>query len=104
MIEDDLKKLRLTAPADGVRDRILSASRSARRWQVIDRWIAGGAGAAALAFLLALTANGTPHPVLIEAEAEKIAAEIGAPELAGAFRRALIPPPPTPWRFIDELP
>jgi len=105
MIEEDLKKLRLTAPADGVRDRILSASSSARRWQVIDRWIAGGAAASvALALLVGLGANGKAKSHHYEAEADRLAAEIGAPELAGAFRRALIPPRPTPWRFLDELP
>lgn len=105
MIEEDLKKFRLTVSADALRDRILSTSRSARRWQVVDRWIAGGAAASvALALFVGLATNGTPGSPHIEAEAERFAAEIGAPELAGPLRRALIAPRPPPWRFLDELP
>jgi hypothetical protein len=105
MIEEDLKKLRLTAPAEALRDRILTAAGAARRWQVIDRGIAGSAAAAiALALYVGLVTNGTSESRRIDPEAERLAAEIGAPELAGVFHRAMIPPRPTPWRFLDDLP
>ena len=46
MIENDLKELRLISPAGSVRDRILAASRVARKDQRVGRWIRGVAALA----------------------------------------------------------
>ena len=51
MIENDLKELRLVSPAQSVRDRILAASRMARKDQRVGRWIRG---VAALALAIAV--------------------------------------------------
>jgi len=105
VIEDDLKELRLSARADAARHRILTAAQSARRWQVIDRWIAGGVAASiALALLVGVVTNGTMGPRKFDTEAEELAAEIGALELAGALRRPRMPLSSSPWRYFDELP
>ena len=67
MIEGDLKKLRLAASADSARERILAAARSARKDQVIGRWIGrGAAGSIFLAIVLALLGDRGPSNGLID--------------------------------------
>ncbi|HEY3225866.1 MAG TPA: hypothetical protein VGK61_02580 [Planctomycetota bacterium] len=53
MIEGDLKKLRLAASADAVRDRILGAAKLARKDSLVGRWICLAAVAAMLIAALA---------------------------------------------------
>ena len=46
MIEEELKNLRLSAPADGLRQRVLAVADTARRDRRLGRWIGGVAAAA----------------------------------------------------------
>lgn len=67
MIEGDLKKLRLVASAEPVRERILSAARSARKDQLVGRWIGrGAAGSVFLAIVLASLGDRGPSNSLID--------------------------------------
>ncbi len=106
MIEEDLKSFRLTTSADGARVRILSAARKARRWQVIDRWIAGGATAALILGIGVGSLAVRPSPPVtidpLELEAIKLAEAHQVADWIPYFRRALNPDPPslqevTPW-------
>ena len=101
MIEGDLKKLRLVASAEPVRERILSAARSARKDQLIDRCIALGAAAACLV-IVAFTADGASSHG--PPRADRIATELGAPDLSGALGQALLPPDGHSRSWIDDLP
>ena len=54
MIEDELKRLRLSAPASGPRERVLAAAVTTRRDQRVGRWISGLAAMAVLTALLSV--------------------------------------------------
>lgn len=59
MIEDDLRSLRLVAPAGAARNRILTAGQIARKDQCVGRWIRGiAAMSIAIAFAAVLLGTG----------------------------------------------
>lgn len=63
MIEGDLKKLHLVASADSARERILSAARSARKDQLVGRWIGRGATGSIL-FAIAMASLADRGPMM----------------------------------------
>jgi hypothetical protein len=62
VIEGDLEKLHLVASADSARERILSAARSARKDQLVGRWIGRGAtGSILVAIVMASLGDQGPR-------------------------------------------
>ena len=97
MIEGDLKKLRLSAPADSARERILRLSRDARNSHRFGRWIRHGVFAAvALAVAVGiLMETGRPVGALVleKPVADRPVELEWAPDLVTCFRRELAPAP-----------
>ena len=95
-LEERLKTFRLHAPAQGVRERILSAARGARRERTLWRWT-WGIAAATLAIAIPLNAQidrPTPPPrsARIEREAAEIARGTDGDRFLARVRTALVPP------------
>jgi hypothetical protein len=103
VIEEDLRNLSLFAPAQGLRERVLGATRRARVDQRLGRWILGSALASVLiAGFTSRMVDSDPAPeALLPADLEaNLLAELHlTPDELRVRGRWLIPPTPN----LEEL-
>jgi len=104
MIEEDLGKLSLFAPAQGLRERVMKAVGRARKDRMVGRWFLGSALASVLlAGLTTRMVDADPTveaPIPGELEAKLLAELHFIPDEMPIRWHLLVPPPPS----LEEMP